>query len=236
MRREERIARDYLLHSGFRDIVHEPDGNVPPDFLVEGRIAVEVRRLNQNESTETGYRGLEETSIPFLTRFQRLLTEINSPSGGSSWLVSYAIQRPLPPWHLLYPTLKKYLEAFRDSAPAQSPTSVTMFETLEIEFCLTVDSYSTFFVLASGDDRDQGGWLLDEIDRNLRICIEEKTRKIAPYRQKYAEWWLALVDMIGFSLSETDREWLRKNFRCDHSWNKIALLDPLNPKSSFEIT
>ena len=38
----------FLRHSGFTDLVFEPDGNIPPDFVVEGRIAVEVRRLNQN--------------------------------------------------------------------------------------------------------------------------------------------------------------------------------------------
>ncbi len=44
----ESLVRDFLLYRGYADIVYEPDGNVPPDFLIDGRIAVEVRRLNQN--------------------------------------------------------------------------------------------------------------------------------------------------------------------------------------------
>jgi len=47
----ETQARRYLEHLGCKDIVYEPDGNVPPDFVVDGRIGVEVRRLNQNEHT-----------------------------------------------------------------------------------------------------------------------------------------------------------------------------------------
>jgi len=47
----ERIVYQYLSYQGFSDVAYEPDGNVPPDFLLNGRIAVEVRRLNQNEDT-----------------------------------------------------------------------------------------------------------------------------------------------------------------------------------------
>jgi hypothetical protein len=48
MNSKEKIAQNYLVSLGFKDIVFEPDGNIPPDFAVEGKIAVEVRRLNQN--------------------------------------------------------------------------------------------------------------------------------------------------------------------------------------------
>jgi len=40
----ERIVYEYLSSQGFSDVAYEPDGNVPPDFLLNGRIAVEVRR------------------------------------------------------------------------------------------------------------------------------------------------------------------------------------------------
>ncbi len=53
MDQSESHARDYLEHLGLGRVVYQPDGNVPPDFLVDGRIAVEVRRLNENELTES---------------------------------------------------------------------------------------------------------------------------------------------------------------------------------------
>jgi hypothetical protein len=52
----------YLAHRGFVDIKHEPDGNVPPDFLVNDRIAVEVRRLIQHEDSAGRPRGLSENA------------------------------------------------------------------------------------------------------------------------------------------------------------------------------
>ena len=36
----EAVIEQYLKSVGFTDVVHEPDGKVPPDFLVDGSIAV----------------------------------------------------------------------------------------------------------------------------------------------------------------------------------------------------
>jgi hypothetical protein len=47
----ERLVAEFLAEQGYTNIVHEPDGNFPPDFLVNGHIAVEVHRLNQNHDT-----------------------------------------------------------------------------------------------------------------------------------------------------------------------------------------
>lgn len=43
----ESVAIEYFQSRGYSNIIHEPDGNVPPDLLIDNNIAVEVRRLNQ---------------------------------------------------------------------------------------------------------------------------------------------------------------------------------------------
>ena len=54
----EKVANEYPAESGLgRSRLRAPDGNTPPDFLVNGTIAVEVRRLNQDEIIESGHRG-----------------------------------------------------------------------------------------------------------------------------------------------------------------------------------
>ena len=51
----EIVAYKYLEYRGFKKIVFEPEGkSTPPDFFVDDRIAVEVRRLNQNEASLPG--------------------------------------------------------------------------------------------------------------------------------------------------------------------------------------
>ena len=67
----ERIAYEFLKYSGYKDIVYEPDGNVPPDFLVNTRIAIEVRRLNQNYCKNGNFKGLEETAIPLWKKIEK---------------------------------------------------------------------------------------------------------------------------------------------------------------------
>ena len=68
----------YLRHCGYEDIVYEPDGKVPPDFLVNRRIAVEVRRLNQNFKHEGRIEGLEQVSIRLQMGMRNLLGPVSA--------------------------------------------------------------------------------------------------------------------------------------------------------------
>jgi hypothetical protein len=210
------------------------DGNVPPDFLVDGRIAVEVRRLNQNEETPTGPRGLEEIEAPLRDKIERLLQSIGSPSAGANWYVLYSFKRPVGPWAALETRLRGSLMAFR-SQSNHAPTRLTIDKSFSVRLARAGRTYPTFFVLGGSVDRDSGGWVLSEMDRNLRICVEEKTRKVSQVGHKYAEWWLALVDHIGYGLTGPDREELRELVQMDRLWDKIILVNPLDPRRGFEL-
>ena len=74
----------HLKHRGFTDVAYEPDGNVPPDFLVYGTIAIEVRRLNQNHFGESKAKGLEEVAIPLWNKIKTLLSSLGAPARGDS--------------------------------------------------------------------------------------------------------------------------------------------------------
>ena len=47
-------------------------------------------------------------------------------------------------------------------------------------------------------DLDSGGWVIPELERNLKICIDEKTAKVSAIRGRYSELWLALIDHINY--------------------------------------
>ena len=49
MDQAELHAKAFLGGLGFINEIFKPDENVPPDFALEGRIAVEVRRLHHIE-------------------------------------------------------------------------------------------------------------------------------------------------------------------------------------------
>jgi hypothetical protein len=48
MNKDERIVAAYLGTLSMGAVVFEPNGKAPADFLLNGRIAIEVRRLNQH--------------------------------------------------------------------------------------------------------------------------------------------------------------------------------------------
>jgi hypothetical protein len=235
MDESEKIASSYLANLGFESIVFEPDGNVPPDFLADARIAVEVRRLNQNELTQSGFRSLEEVAIPLQMKIGKLLASLGPANQRASWFVHYSLKRPLLPWDQLAFKLQQCLEEFRDDPRDEKPTSITIDDCLEVKLLRAGDPHSTFFVSGGYHDDDSGGWVLAETQRNLRLCIEEKTRKIAPFRHKYREWWLVLIDRIGYGVSDCDRDLFREHLKLEHDWDRIALVNPLDPRSAFEL-
>jgi hypothetical protein len=231
----EKAAKLHLEYLGFECIVYEPDGNVPPDFLVNGRIAIEVRRLNQNEGTESAFRGLEEIAIPLQTKIAKLLASLGPPYAGSSWFVHYTIRRPVAAWDVLRPAIRQHLIAFRDDRSAGRSTSITVADCIQIKLIRASTAHATCFVSGGYSDDDSGGWVFQETQKNLRLCVNEKTLKIAPVRHKYTEWWLILVDRIGYGVDDCDRPFFHKHLGIRHSWDKVILLNPLNPRSAFEI-
>lgn len=91
MDESDALVGRYLKARGFTDVRYEPDGNVPPDFLADGRVAVEVRRLNQNhdDGSGRGPRGLDEVAIPLWRCVREYLEALvrrrqTAPAGTSS--------------------------------------------------------------------------------------------------------------------------------------------------------
>ncbi len=235
MDHSEKLAGEYLCHLGFQDIIYEPDGNIPPDFLVEGRIAVEVRELNQNQITDSGYRGLHEDAIPLSMKFKKLLISLGPAENGESWFVRYKFWRPIPPWKQLQADVRNCLLGFRKDPPVQRRIDIMIDDNFELNFIRATNAHESFFIFGGYGDRDSGGWVLKETLKNLRICIEEKTRKVARVRHKYPEWWLMLIDHIGFGVEECDWKLYREHLAIEHNWNKIILVNPLNSSSGFEL-
>ena len=230
----EKLAEAFLLNCGFREVRYEPDGNVPPDFLCDGRIAVEVRRLNQTFDNGSGRKGLEETEISLRKRIHALLASLGRPSMGKSWFFNYYFGRPLPPWKKLKLEIERELRSFM-ATPVQQPFIKTLCAGFQIEVMAASEERPTFFLLGAHIDEESGGWVFQEIATNLEFCIREKTQKIARFREKYPAWWLVLPDRISYGLGSFDQEQFRKQISVAHDFDKIVLLDPRDHTRSFEI-
>ena len=235
MDRTERAIFDYLTHQGFTNIIYEPDGQVPPDFSIDGQIAVEARRLDQNVKSVPGARSLEHDARPLLDLIRKTLASIGPPTAGVSWFVCYRFRRPLPPWKQLRRTLRDRL---RDCVRrgVQDREELEIAPGLSLTFYRAGTVLPTLLVLGASTDHDSGGFVVGEIARNLRICIDDKTRKIAPFRQRYPAWWLTVVDRIGFAdLTESDLSGLRRVIQVPDPWQRIILVSPFAPTRGVEL-
>jgi len=218
-------------------VAYEPDGNIPPDFSVDGRIGVEVRRLNQNHIDASGVaRGLEEVTIPLWQRMKSILRSLGGSDNGECWYVGVDYARPLPNWKHLETRIRGELTAFM-RLPKRARLIVQIAPNFELELFQAGIDHGYFFVLGGSSDNDSGGWVMSEVEKNLRLCIAEKEGKIAPYRGRYEEWWLVLADHIDYAMDDEDRPIFRTEVMptIPHSFDRIVFLDPRDNGRVFEV-
>lgn len=235
MNRSESLAERYLTSLQLGRVVYEPDGKTPPDFVIGGHIAAEVRRLNQNfESTSSGAEGLEVLSIPLRKNIRRLLSSFGPSHAGECWYVGYGFKRPLDPWRTIRPLLITALQNFMNSNRQQGKLKIT--KNLNIDFHRSDFDHGSLFVLGANMDEDAGGWVLSELSRNLRLCITEKEKKIEPFRHRYPKWWLVLDDHIDNAIDAEERQRFKSEVldTISHSFDRIVLLDPRGINTPFE--
>lgn len=240
MNREEALVREYLVSLGYTDIVPEPEGYAkPPDYSIKNScIAVEVRRLNQNYNG-MGIETLQHTIIDIVNN---LLPEYGPAKNGKSWFVYCRILRKFGDVDNrrgkdIRNACKKVLDDFA-AKPFHEEERVVVIPGLELEFWLAGKQFPHFFVFAGFHDLEAGGWRLPVIFENAQLCIDEKTKKASDIRNKYAEWWLLLVDTTSAALggiSQDDQAFVRRQLRKPSCWSKIIIVEPNDFSHSFEI-
>lgn len=236
MKAEEQLAEQYLRSLGLGAVVFEPDGNIPPDFAVAETIAVEVRRLNQNYQSAAGEtQGLEDLDIHLWRKFKEFLPTLGVSTSGECWYVGLNFRRPLEPWKKLCPMVQSQLGAFMLSS-VRTQTTLSICDNLDLDLMRSGKDHGSFFVLGASSDDDSGGWVMHEVEKNLRLCIAHKERKIEPYRSRYGSWWLVLADHIAYSMEPDDKVMFKTQIlpTISHSFQRIVLLDPRDFRRALE--
>ena len=231
MNQDEKWVKEYLSHLGFsdNDIQFEPDGKVPPDFLVEGRIAVEARRLNLHVQIAPGKpEPVEDLEIPRRNDLKKLLQSFGPPKGGVAWRVSYTFKRPelTSNWK---GSLREKLKPFYQGEIEQKEREIVVDDHFSLRLTRWPGTEDYAFTYTSYRDRDSDGVVIPLLTKNVEICIAEKTRKCEPYRAKYLVWWLVLVDHLTGGLS------MPHALRMRHDWDKVVIVHPSDYAKAYEI-
>jgi hypothetical protein len=228
----EAVARRFLTNCGFVDPVFEPDGRCPPDFLVAGSIAVEVRRLNQNVSSGKGYEGLENVTAALLRGIGGVLEGFGPPKSGKSWWVHYTFRRPIDKW----PLVRRHLNAFLSSVLEKEPSDTVEQQcghNLRVTVAPTEADHPLAFMLGGYLDQHAGGWVTSEMISNVALCVDYKTKKVRPYLSKYPTWWLVLVDRTGMGATATDLAVLPDHLSIADCWERVVIIDPVHDHRVF---
>jgi len=223
MDRSEALAERYFRSIGFMAVVFRPDGHGPPDFLLQGEIAVEVRRLNQNFDSGKEVRGLEEVEAPLLQRMQRLMASFGPSIAGESWFVSYSFGRPVEPWPTLEPKLRSAMERVIGD-PDPSNRCIYSSPSFTLDAGRASNPHPTLFLLGGYSDHQAGGFVIAEMLKNIEHCLAEKSLKRANAKSAYDRWWLLLVDTTGFGIDEENTQELLRHVQRSPDWEKVIVL------------
>ncbi len=235
MDREESIVMEYLKSMGHTDIVYEPDGNIPPDFLINGKIAVEVRRLNQHFRQATkAPEPLESLTFSIIPKIVKILKDFSTYKTESSAFITVQYSRPIRNEPKLLREVKDILTKHLDNIP-EVMTEYQISKNFKIIIIPSSEKFENPFVFGGYSDMDSGGFIVSEIYENLKIVIEEKSGKITSVRSNYKIWWLILEDRIGYGSGQQGLEKLRELLYQKYSWDKIILINPSKPNNALEI-
>ena len=234
MDRSESIA---LQHLDWRfpgaHIVFEPDGQRTPDFLIDGRIAVEVRRLDEHDGSEPAPRSLVETSVP-LIRHLRSLVNMTEWAGSQTHGIIYHYGRPLASKREVDAGVRAFLASLQESDDPVGQTA-EVAPRLHLTCSDPVARTGSAYSLLGGWDDNQGGDIRRLLVRNTAVCIESKTARMIARRQAYPEWWLMLVDYVSHGAVDYSHAEAQAGLRAlPHTWDSVILVDPLDVTSYYE--
>ena len=227
--REEQLVIDCLIHQGYTEIEFEPDGNIPPDILVDNKIAIEVRRLNQNEITEEGFNGLEEDEFSVQGIMRKILQESSDETFDKSAFVGYYFNRPIPTKKEIKKYVSEILENHKSIIDEEREYVLNKYFRMNIFPSATKLNQQYQYGMSS--DNDSGGFVVSLIYENLKLIIPEKDEKTSKYRERYSEWWLAIVDKIGYGLSDLDSKQFHNLPKIENSFDRLLLVSAINSKS-----
>lgn len=100
---------------------------------------------------------------------------------------------------------------------------------LSLKFFPATKRLDSVFEIGIKSDNDSGGFILQDIQEALKYILPKKEDKILPHFHKYEEWWLALVDYIGYGIEESELIHLRDLGVKSKVFNKIIFVSSLNP-------
>ena len=231
MNEEEKIVKSFLEKQYYNSIEGFPLGkNNPPDFSIEGQIAIEVRRLNKQIKSKS----IEDLKFSFVPKFKKMLKEeLEQPSLPYSIAVLLSYKRPLSASKQLLKELKESITLSTQS----EKFGVNIDFNNQISYSLHKGNGKSdqTYELCGEHDLDAGGNVQEARYESLKTCILEKNEKMKEIKNKYSELWLILVDTIFHRVDETTKLDLQRFPKIKSDFKRIIIISKCEPSQWIDL-
>ena len=225
---DENRARQWLESQGYIDIRRPSDD--PPDYVVDGCVAAEVRRLSYPEG---------QLTIPLENAVKKVLAKLGPPTDGKTIFLScrYPFSPPLPEPKIVAAEIRDALESDNWLEGAYLPLAcgIRIHTHPPIPSPPKCNKFELNGAYVGPPRLGSMGDLIEDIPR----CIEEKSRKVRNKNRvhDYPSWWLLLIDHIHYvpTLNGDQLTKLREQIQARDFWTRIIVISPENPKWSYEL-
>ena len=222
MNQDEQTVHRYL-QTLCQNICYEPNGNIPPDFSLDNRIGIEVRRLNQQYRSGEHTEGLEEQRIPLLKAINNEISKYPAEKNGENFWLAIQFRRGVGKLKAIKKQVTRAIKAFQEQEE-KIPFTYDLSDTVTLKFIAKKSSSTCKYKIGTEVDMNRGGWIVDLYLKDMKYCIEEKEKKIQPYKEKYEMWWLLLVDHV-FLLEDDDIQEITTELGHSNIFEKIILIN-----------
>ena len=242
----ESYAEQWLEDQGYGDIQYiDKTHEQPPDFVIDNRIAVEVRRLNFMTGDDN--QGLESIEISLAGNIWDAIGNVEAPPKNCKVYMScdYLFSTHPPKDVVMREVehaMNQHVATIRNIYQHSEHVPFQRHELdcgLIIRFITTQKETDGCFELMGVHAGIAGGGqvITDSID-NINRCIKEKSDKIKNKYNLYEKWWLVLVEhnVYTTALQEPDELQAVKNALVDTApWSRITILSGLDGTSDVEL-
>lgn len=225
MNKDEKIAKNYLTQLYHDEVIFEPKGKRTPDFSIRN-IGMEVTRLEQKYDYGTRRVGLYDFQVRLNNMIESLFREFDSSEMSESFWVSVRYKR-LPNIKIkqVKKKVKYELEYFLKNYSGL-PYEIELEEGIELTIIKNNLKSNRVFDLGTSIDLDAGGWIVSLYIESINCVINEKTKKIFPFKNDYIEWWLLLIDRLSFQPKSNEKKEIINSMDNFGAFKKIIIIDP----------
>lgn len=226
---DEKRAKEYLDSLGYKNIEYEKIPNSTPDFLIDNKIAVEVRRLNRNFIMGN----IESFESQITNNIKKIISNFKGETFNNSAYLSIILTEPkqIDKKKIITKKIKEVFEEHQNFINEKKEYFISDY--LSLSFAPT-EKKDTIY--RYGAIQTPFGWINSDLDINIQYCIDEKINKINNHKDfnftHCKEWWLILVDYVAYGMDNYDFKLLnidKKNF------SKIIILSQSKNSTVYEL-